>query len=350
MKVKREKKNPIIRPADIVPFSDDFEVIGVFNPGVTLFRGKVLLFLRVAQRPKDRKDGYLRVPVYNETTKSMEIVKFEKNDKTIDFSDKRVIVMPDGKRFLTSYSSFLVATSENGVDFDIRQGKYITPSCPEESFGIEDARITKLEDTYYINYSAASEQGIVTNLICTKDFETFERMGTVMYPDNKDMSIFPEKVGGKYLALHRPSTSEFGKPEIWLAQSPDLLCWGNHKHLMSVREGKWDETRIGSSSVPIRTEQGWLEIYHGADRNNRYCLGAVLLDEKDPSRVLARLEEPFLFPEEKYEKEGFFKDVVFACGNVVRGDEIDIYYGASDEFVAKATVSVRELLDALLKK
>lgn len=346
MNATRYINNPIFSPADIAPTSSDYEVVGVFNPGVTTYKDKVVLLLRVAQRPKDKNDGYLRVPVFNNATKEMELMKFDKSDKTIDFSDCRIVKLASGKRYLTSFSFFRLATSEDGENFTLRANFAILPSCEYEAFGMEDSRITKIGEEYYINYSCASDFGIVTSLMKTTDFETFTRLGNMMHPDNKDVSIFPEKINGYYYTLHRPSTSEFGKPEIWLAKSPDLICWGEHKHILSVRDG-WDCTRIGSSSVPFKTKEGWLVIYHGADKSNTYCLGCMLLDIEKPWKVLSRSVVPFMSPIETYEKQGFFSNVVFACGCVQNGENIDIYYGAADTYICKARIAVKELLGQL---
>ena len=126
----------------------------------------------------------------------------------------------------------------------------------------------------------------------TKDFRTFERHGTIMHPDQKDVVLFPEQVGGSYMALTRPMPGSFGRVlGIWVAESEDLVHWGRHRPVAQPRAGMWDEMRIGASLVPIRTDGGWLELYHGADRDNRYGMGALLLDAAvahDDDRVAHR--------------------------------------------------------------
>jgi len=123
--------------------------------------------------------------------------------------------------------------------------------------------------------------------------------------------------------------------------------WGEHDCILRTRPGRWDSARVGAGAVPIRTPEGWLEIYHGADERNRYCLGALLLAGQDPSRVLARSEEPLMEPTAPYERTGFFGNVVFTNGQVVRGDEVTLYYGASDEVICGARLSVAEVLASL---
>lgn len=342
--VLREKSNPIIVPADIRPISEDFEVIGVFNPGVALFGDKVVLLLRVAERPKVSGDGILRVPFLDESGR-IGIKAFDLADEAIDYSDKRVVRDKDGTKYLTSFSSFLVAFSDDGVHFSY--GKRILPETCYESFGIEDPRITNIGGDYWITYTCVSDRGIATGLMVTRDFVHFCRKGIIMTPDNKDVNLFGECIGGYYYALNRPSTSEYGKPEIWISKSPDLLCWGDHKLLMRTRKGMWDSARIGANFAPIRTEHGWLLIYHGVDENNFYRLGAALLDLYEPDKVIARTDEPFMSPEAEYEREGFFSNVIFPCGCIDYGDAIDIYYGAADYCIGKATVCKKKLFHAL---
>jgi predicted GH43/DUF377 family glycosyl hydrolase len=138
-----------------------------------------------------------------------------------------------------------------------------------------------------------------------------------------------------------------GGNDIWLAQSNDLEHWGKHQCICRTRKGMWDSVRIGAGASPIRTDKGWLEIYHGADEENRYCLGALLLNLEDPSKVIARSGEPIFEPEMAYEKTGFFGNVVFTNGHIINGDEITLYYGASDEYICGATLSVKDILNTL---
>ncbi|MNV23172.1 Beta-1,4-mannooligosaccharide phosphorylase [compost metagenome] len=181
----------------------------------------------------------------------------------------------------------------------------------------------------------------------TSDFRTFKRHGVMMAPENKDVMLFPEKIGGRYYALTRPVPHSFGAPEMWIAESPDLLHWGNHRFLMGLRPGAWDGGRMGGGAVPIRTDRGWLALYHGADTKHRYCMGAVLLDLEDPGKVVARSTRPFMEPEADYELNGFFGGVVFSCGALLIGDSVRMYYGAADEVMAVADIPLAEIFDTL---
>ncbi|ALS25162.1 MULTISPECIES: glycoside hydrolase family 130 protein [Paenibacillus] len=346
MKVSRYIGNPIIEPKDIRPYLKDYEVIGVFNAGVMRYGDEILLLLRVAERPVHRDPNVGLSPYYDVANGRMGINQLEKGVPGYDFSDARGIATPEGS-LLTSLSYLRIARSKDGVHFEIDDRPALFPENQYEIYGIEDCRITQINDTYFINYSAVSNLGITTCLASTKDFAYIQREGVIFQPDSKNIVIFPQKINGKYYALHRPSSSSFGKPSMWLAESPDLLCWGNHRFLMGCRPGLWDEARIGGSCVPIKLEQGWLEIYHGADRNNRYCLGAVLLDSEQPWRVIARSTQPFLEPETDYEKEGFFGNVVFSCGALYEDGKVKIYYGAADTSMCYAEVEMSEILEQL---
>ncbi len=255
--------------------------------------------------------------------------------------------MRGGQTYLTSISHLRVARSADGVHFAVEEHPALDPTDAYESFGIEDPRITQIGEVYYICYVAVSPRGVTTVLASTRDFRAFERHGVIFHPENKDVVLFPEAIGGQYYALHRPHSPLFRKNDMWIAQSPDLLCWGGHRHLMGLRNGFWDETRLGASAAPFRIEDGWLEVYHGADRDNRYCLGAVLLDAREPWKVLARSTEPMFTPEAEYERAGFFGGVVFTCGLLFEEDTLKIYYGAADTTICYAEMPLEDVLASL---
>ncbi|MGA9175213.1 MAG: glycoside hydrolase family 130 protein [Thermoactinomyces sp.] len=350
MNIYRYEQNPLITPADVKPVHKDFEVIGAFNAGIAKYKDEILMLLRIAERPVSPDPGIVRAPVFRPDVKELEILEFHRSDPRYDFSDPRVIRKasnPEGFEYLTSISYIRIARSKDGRHFTIDEKPFIYPSNQLETFGIEDPRVTQIEDTYYIYFSAISPQGIGESMVSTKDFVTFQHHGMIFAPENKDVLLFPEKVNGKYYALHRPSLKSIGKPEIWIAESDNLLYWGNHRHLIGLREGMWDSGRIGGGAVPIKTDRGWLELYHGATPDNRYCMGALLLDLNDPATVIARSDRPVLEPEAEYEKEGFFGDVVFSCGALVEGDIVKMYYGVADTSMACAEISLQEILDTL---
>lgn len=350
MKIDRYEQNPLITPADVTPHRDGFEVIGAFNAGIAEYKGEVIMLLRVAERPISPDPDIVLAPVYNVESADLDLIEIRRDDDRYDLSDPRVIIRKENApafEYLTSLSYLRIARSRDGHHFTVDEQPFVYPSQSLETFGIEDPRITQIGETYYIYYSAVSPVGIGESLVSTTDFKSLTHHGMIFGPDNKDVLIFPEKIDGKYYALHRPTTKSCGRPEVWLAESDNLLYWGNHKHLMGLRPDMWDSGRIGGGAVPIKTERGWLELYHGATKDHRYCMGAVLLDLHDPSKVIARSGQPVLEPEAEYEKKGFFGEVVFSCGALVRGDTIAMYYGVSDTSMACAELSLQDILDSL---
>lgn len=341
----RNKQNPLLSPKDLKPSDESMIIECLLNPGAFKFNGKIGLLVRVAERTV-QNEGVLSVPIYDEKG-NVKILNFDPKDPKLDASDARVINY-DGVDYLTTISHLRLLFSDDGINFSedknypslFGEGEY-------ESYGIEDCRVSQIEDTYHLTYTMVSSNGVGVGLRTTKDWKNFEKKGMIFSPHNKDCAIFEEKINGNYYALHRPSSPELGGNYIWLAESPDAVHWGNHKCIAKTREGKFDSKRLGAGAAPIKTEKGWLEIYHGATENHRYCLGAILLDLKDPSKVLARSEEPIMEPIAKYEQTGFFGNVVFTNGHIVDGDKIKLYYGASDEHVCLATFSIKALLKTL---
>lgn len=345
--VRRYQENPLITPENVKPWHPGFEVIGAFNAGVARYHGETLLLLRVAERPTVADPSKVPSPYYDVNKKELAVKYFDRHDPDLNFDDSRTISRKDEPgRFigLTSLSYLRLARSRDGHHFTVDDRPFIYPYNHYQIFGVEDPRITQIGDTYAIYFSAVSPDGIGVGLVTTKDFQSYQDQGLIFLPECKDVVIFPEKIHGKYYALNRPSPKSVGDLDIWLSESNDLRCWGNHRHLMRTRKNKWDAERIGSGAVPILTRDGWLEIYHGVSLNGRYCLGALLLDRNDPSKILARSEKPILEPETDYEKNGFFGDVVFTCGGIAEEDILKLYYGVADRSMAGAELSVSEIL------
>ncbi len=342
---KRFSENPILSPSDIRPSMEGMLIECLLNPGVFRFEGKIWLLLRVAERPA-QKVGKTTFPILDKQGE-ISILEFDNSDPRLDLSDPRVINF-DGKDYLTTLSHLRLVCSDDGVRFYEPEGYGALMGKGElETFGIEDCRVATIGGTYYMTFSQVSENGVGVGLMSTKNWKEIKRHGMIIPPHNKDCAIFEEKLNDRYYALHRPSSPELGGNYIWLAESPDLLHWGNHKCLARTREGMWDSARVGAGAAPIKTEKGWLEIYHGANEENRYCLGALLLDPENPSKVLARSDEPIVEPVAEYERTGFFGNVVFTNGHLVNGDEIVFYYGASDEVICAARLSISEILSGL---
>jgi predicted GH43/DUF377 family glycosyl hydrolase len=269
------------------------------------------------------------------------------DDPDLRMDDPRAFLYK-GQVYLTSLSHLRLATSADGHRFRVAERPTLMPATPYETYGIEDARITQLDDWYYVSYSGISPRGVTTCLARTKDFARFERLGVMFAPDNKDIAIFPEKIGGRYFAFHRPAMKHLGAPSMWLASSDNLLDWGRHEFVIGPRPGLWDSERVGCGAAPIRTAAGWLELYHGANEKVRYCSGAVLLDLDRPWKVIARSRKPCLSADAPCENQGLMPGVVFHNGLVDNGDgTLTLYYGAADDKVCGATVRVADIFASL---
>lgn len=344
--MRRFPENPILSPGDLSPSKEGLQIACLLNPGVFRYDNKTWLIVRVAERPA-QKEGIISFPVLTET--GIRIIEIHKDDPDLDASDARVINYK-GTDFLTTLSHLRLLCSEDGKTFHEPEGyPLLVGEGMLQAFGIEDCRVTQLNHQYYLTFTAVSENGVGVGMRTTTDWKRFESHGMILPPHNKDCALFEELIGSKYYALHRPSSVDIGGNYIWLASSPDAVHWGDHRCIVKTRPGLWDSARVGAGAAPIRTSAGWLEIYHGANEQHQYCLGAFLLDLKDPAKVLARTIEPIMIPTAPYELCGFFGNVVFTNGHVVGddGDTVTIYYGASDEFVCGAVVSIKEILSLL---
>lgn len=344
--LQRYEDNPIIKPDDVEPSREGYRVLGAFNPGATVFDDQVLLLLRTAESCV-QEEGSIRVPIYSfeEGDSYPDIAEFDLDDPDVEAKDTRGVTYR-GQEYLSSLSHIRLARSDDGLNFTVDDEPFIYPVSPSEAYGIEDARVTRIEGRYLINYTVVSTDSWATALAETTDFRSVERKGIIFHPENKDVAIFPEKVNGMYHALHRPNNSGFGKPSIWYARSPDLVHWGNHRSIVRPRDNKWESKKIGGGAPPIKTDEGWLIIYHGKG-DEGYSLFGLLLDLEEPWKVLKRAELPMLVPEAPYEEEGFFGNVVFSNGVVEKDGTLYVYYGAADETSCVATTDVDTLLNSL---
>lgn len=300
---RRHENNPILTINDL-----PVHAIAVYNPGVAELSGEVVLLLRVE--------------------------------------------LADGR------SSLYVARSEDGVNnWRISQAPLLSPDDPDnpiaeyETIGCEDPRLTYIDELgeWLIAYVAVSDAGPAVALAKTKDFETAERIGIILPPPNKDAAIFPRRINGRWYMLHRPMS--YNVEHIWLAESPDLIHWGNPKIVLRERGGTWwDGVRVGAGNVPIETSEGWLIIYHGVKEvagTPSYRLGLALLDLDDPSKLISRCRYPVFSPNADYERIGNGLNIVFTCGALVRGDEVWLYYGAADTCVGLAIAKLDDLMYAV---
>lgn len=247
-------------------------------------------------------------------------------------------------------SNLSIARSRDGLTdwrIDPEPAMPLEPGLYEEAWGLEDPRITKVGDEYFIVYTGFSRGGPLVRLASTRDFLEFKRHGTLMTPDDKDAALFPRKFNGRWALLHRPAPRSDGAgtigTHIWLSWSPDLRHWGDHRVLLHARQGGWwDAAMIGLGPPPLLTEYGWLLLYHGVRRTVSgaiYRLGLAMLDAEDPARLLVRSNEWVFGPETGYERMGDTPDVVFPCGWILEADRqtLRIYYGAADTAICVAT-------------
>ncbi|QDV35921.1 glycoside hydrolase family 130 protein [Tautonia plasticadhaerens] len=353
MNTRRRSTRILLEPGDVPATRDDFEVVGAFNPGACRVGDEVVMLARVAERPRERRPGFIGLPRW-EPAEGLRIDWVPDSDW--EPIDPRVVRRKaDGVVRLTFTSHLRVVlcgrsgrTARTVLDVTFR------PEGEAEEYGVEDPRITPIAGRFYVTYVAVSRHGPATALASTADFRSFERHGIVFCPENKDVVLFPEQVAGSFAALHRPVCgTPFTRPEMWVARSPDLIHWGGHAPL-DLSGGDWQAGRVGAGAPPIRVEGGWLEIYHGNRRPVRpgevgaYCGGAALLDLDDPTRVIRRTAWPFFEPEAEFEVLGFVPEVVFPTGVVRDDDRLLVYYGAADTCSAVAEFSLEELLWAMV--
>ena len=339
--MRRHEKNPLIFPKDVSPSNHEFRVLGVFNPAAVQYKGQTILLMRVAENCKPQKD-LITIPYYQ--SGSSKILKLKKDDPDLSYKDTRGYLYK-GKDYLTTISHIRLARSYDGINFNIDNEPFIYPTFHCESFGVEDARISLIEGVYYINYTAVSGDGYVTFLATTTDFNKIEKKGIIFPPLNKDVAFFPERINGKYAALHRPDNKGFGLPSIWYATSPDMVNWGNHICLLRPDGSSSEKQKIGGGSSPVKTPKGWLVLYHAKGENSIYSLKLLLLDLNDPTKIIGKVDSPVFWPEAPYEKNGFFPNVVFTNGMIEsENGEIWVYYGACDETICVAITSISELL------
>jgi predicted GH43/DUF377 family glycosyl hydrolase len=352
MRIERAQMNPIISPIHVTPSSPEMQVVSAFNAAAVSWGGETLLMLRVAEVPRDVPDDEVAVPivVHDGDAVRVEIRRFKRDLPGLDTSDPRAVIYHN-EIYLSSLSHLRLARSKDGYHFAIDTKPALFPTEPYEEYGIEDPRMTILEGRAYINYTAVSRFGVAVALASTSDFVTYEKHGIILPPENKNVVIFPERIQDQFVMIHRPATTGLGNQQMWLAYSDNVLRWGGHMPLMGKRPGMWDAIRIGAGAVPMKTEYGWLEIYHGVNDEQGYCLGAVLLDLENPAKILARSNLPFLIPEAEYERTGFFGNVVFTCGAVVTEVEhesvVRIYYGAADQYTCRADIDLEDIIDSL---
>lgn len=286
MKLHRHPNNPILKPNPL----HEWEALNVFNCGVVHHNGLFHMLYRAKGVDRVSRIGY--------------------------------------------------AVSADGFDWLRLDRPVLEPANEHEAKGVEDPRVTRIGDTFYMCYVAYSGAFYQIALARSQNLITWERMGFPLPGElNKDAALFPEKIRGRYCMLHRR------EPDIWIAYSDDLLHWDHHQIVMRPRPDSWDSYKIGSNGPPLKTDAGWLFFYHGFAEDKVYKLGVALLDLKDPTVVLKRQWEPILEPEEEWERQGSVPNVVFSCGQVMTNEALYVYYGGADTAIGVAMCSKAEVLE-----
>ncbi|MCH8912626.1 MAG: glycoside hydrolase family 130 protein [Planctomycetes bacterium] len=245
-----------------------------------------------------------------------------------------------------------LAESDNGFDFTVRPEPFLVPAtagafAEYEEFGVEDCRICEIDGEYLLTYSAYSRHGVRIGLARTRDFDSIERVALITQADLRNVVIFPQKFEGRYARLDRPH-SEISPWAMWISYSPDLVHWGDSRVVIKPVQYHWDEMKIGPGATPIKTPQGWLNIYHGVFPTmdgSVYRLGVALHDLTDPAKVLGVSDDWILQPEDPWERTGYVHNVVFTCGAVPEDDgTVKIYWGGADTVMCVGTARIEELV------
>ncbi|PIP79055.1 MAG: glycosidase [Ignavibacteria bacterium CG22_combo_CG10-13_8_21_14_all_37_15] len=295
----------------------------------------------------------LELDLLNDFAKQV-MSSLEENFTLTDLENSiKILIRPfkkkGGENELIANGILSLALSNYEIQYSPDQGlseRIIFPHSPSEMNGIEDARFVEFtnengERIYYATYTAFDGKVIFSQLLETKDFLNF-KISTLNGPEvkNKGMALFPRKINGLYAMISRQDNEN-----IFLMYSEHLHFWYT-KQLILKPTYPWEFVQLGNCGSPIETEAGWLVLSHGVGAMREYSIGAFLLDRDDPSKVIGRLEEPLLTPNEN-EREGYVPNVVYSCGGVIHGDELIIPYAMSDHASSIAKVNLNELLKKL---
>jgi len=302
--LERFPENPIITPRQ----DKDWEAKGTFNPGAVEANGSIHLLYRAVDANRISRLAYART----------------EDGETISFRSSLPV---------------------------------LEPSADWEEFGCEDPRIISIDGCFYVTYTAFSRRGPRIALASTRDFSNFEKHGLVG-PDrmDKDCVLFPERIGGRIVMLHRLESkvqvAYFHSFEDLEKSRQYWKKYVGHFHDYEVMRPKfpWEQQKIGIGAPPIKTERGWLVIYHGVSLERVYSAGAVLLDFDDPTKILARTSQPILQPQMEFERQGVVPNVVFPDGAVIRDGELLVYYGGADMVCCVASAPIDEFLKGLEKE
>jgi beta-1,2-mannobiose phosphorylase / 1,2-beta-oligomannan phosphorylase len=394
MVVKVKKEDLLLAPADIKPTSKLFEVIGVLNPAaVRLPDGNIMLYVRVIEKLKKTSDKkYCYSPrMIGDCEFKVKIDKFKKSEIS-EYTDVDFL-LKDGNKRLTFISHFRrVLLDESGFNMlHLEKTPSFYGTKDDGEFGVEDPRITKIDNLYIMTYVSLSSQGDVsTSYAISTDCMNWSRQGIIFGEHDKDVVIFPEKVNGRYVAFNRPEGNfQFSQPHIWIGYSSGLKSWGDLGPIPSVYEEHGFCPRNGSGPPPIKTKKGWLLLYHAvtefAEEQSQkeivkklrkivklkehvlrkiaklekeiivrvvtYSIGAALFDLNNPEKLIARTKNFLIAPNGKYEESFENKRVIFPTGLVYdkNGKDLLVYCGAGDSYTTVKKISLSDIMKKLSK-
>jgi predicted GH43/DUF377 family glycosyl hydrolase len=381
--IKVKKEFVLVKPSDIKPSHNSLEVLGTFNPAAArLKNGNIILYVRILEKLKiTHDDNYFYAPrLVGDDRYILKIDKFKK-DLVKNYSNLDIVFKDDTKRlaFISHFRRVLLDNSGlRVIEIDDKPSFYGVSWDGE--LGVEDPRITKINDLYVMSYvNLSREDNISTSLAISKNGYHWHRRGIIFREQNKDVVFFPELIDKKYVAFDRPEGSfQFSPPHIWISYSGDLEYWGKSKSVIFSKKNEWDSGRVGAGPPPIKIDRGWLFIYHGTlsikhrhmihsfyskiknffkslfkvykEADEIYCVGIALFDLNDPETLITKSKTPILYPRKKYESGTFEnKKVIFPTGLVIDNNPkyVLLYSGAGDHVTTVRKISLHELMKSL---
>jgi beta-1,2-mannobiose phosphorylase / 1,2-beta-oligomannan phosphorylase len=354
----RQKKKIILTPRDIAPSHSRLHCLAVLNPTTTVHKGRRRIIFRADEYAIDQENYNCRdrrllpVPTLANDFKSIVITDVHippgydfREDAVLPDEIRRVARGTDLPAILLPYMSHIRTAELDERDNVGAERIYLFPNSPFSAFGCEDPRVSVIEGKSFVTYNATGYYGNIPFRI-EYDDTRYATAQMILGPDHKHACYFPVKINGRYFMLIRPLTKLIfvNTLGIWLYSSRDLHHWRVEQPLIMPRPKYWDAKRVGPGAAPIQTPQGFLMLYYGVDNDDTYHIGACLLDENEPGKVLGRSVLPILSPDEEWERNGRRADVVFPCGaTLLRDGEVKIYYGAADTVMSVATSSLDDI-------
>lgn len=348
MNIRCVKRYLLIEPSALKPFHSGFEVVAAFNPGVVEIEDTQHLLIRVAERPCEKRDGFVALPRMG--SEGRIIIDWISEEEIVHLDERGVLIKKTGLHRFKSISHLRLATSTNGKRIDkISDTPVIYPKEEYETFGIEDPRISIIENVIYITYVAVSEQGICTALATSHDCKSVTRHNLIFLPENKNVVLFPEKIDGHFFALHRPNgLTPLAIPSIWTATSIDALHWGRFQPL-SIPNISKKFNRIGAGTPPLKIGSYWLVLVHAVIKNitprspGVYTIHSLVLDANTPTRVVSFDPEPLISLIHSANASSLFSQIVFPTGAIIKEDALLVFCGEQDRLTTVYEISLREL-------